>query len=121
MEMWVVPALAACAVSLVLSTASFVWVIAFSTPASIRKFVDHGIAIAKEALHKAEEIEIRFLAHKADTTAIHESIEGVLESVERKRRQISGAASRLNTPPAEPVPMTRDEIVQAARGKVYGG
>lgn len=119
MENWVLPALAACTVSLVLSVGSFVWCVAFSPAASLRKYVDHALSVARTTERRAEEIESRFVSHKAETAALHESIEGVLDSVEKKRRQISASASRLNLA-QEPEPQTREEIVQAGRRKVYG-
>jgi len=110
----------ACAVSLCLSTASLVWCALFSTPASIRKEVDGGRALARQALEQVEQVEGRFVNHKAEIGALAEAIEGTLDSVERKRRQISGAASRLNVVP-DNVPKSRQEIVDAARARVYGG
>ncbi|GAG05984.1 unnamed protein product, partial [marine sediment metagenome] len=109
-----------CTLSLLLSGAAILWCALFSGPASIRKFVDHGIAIANTAYTRGEELEAKFLQHKLETEAIREGIEGVLESVEKKRRQTSAAASRLQLS-AEPEPTTRDEIVQAARQRVFGG
>ncbi len=109
----------ACAASLCLSIAAIVWCALFSTPASIRKEVDGGRALARSALEAVEQVEARFLQHKAEIGALAEAIEGTLDSVERKRRQISGAASRLNAVP-DAAPQTRQEIVDAARARVYG-
>jgi len=43
----------------------------------------------------------------------------VLSSVEKKRRRVAGAESRLNAA-EDPEPQTRDEIVSAGRARVYG-
>ncbi len=73
-------------------------------------------------MERADTLQAEFMQHKLETTALHESMDGMLDSVERKRRRISGAESRLNAgQQAEPAaPATRDQIVTAARQKVYG-
>jgi len=108
----------ACGLSLVLSAGSLVWVSLFSAPASQRRAVDNAIATAIDAVARADSVATAFLQHKIDTEGILESVEGVLASVEKKRRRVAGAESRLNLA-AEPEPQTRDDIVQAARAKVY--
>jgi hypothetical protein len=110
----------ACSSSLLLSGAALLWVVLFSAPASLRKYVDHSVSIAKDAENRVEEVEMRFIAHKAETTAIHESIESVLASVEKKRKQTAAGVSRLNLAEA-PAPTTREEIVAQARARTYGG
>lgn len=111
--------LAACTISLVLSLGCLLWCALFSSPASIRKFVDQGIAHSTAAMNLAEQTDAKFLQHKVDSEAILQSVEGVLDSIERKRRQTSAAMTRLNAN-EEPVPQTRDDVVNAARQKVYG-
>jgi hypothetical protein len=118
MENLILPLALACAVSMALSIASITWVIVYSAPAALRKSVEQSSSIAIDSNTRVDQLEARFVHHKAETSALHESIEGILDSVERKRRQISGAASRLKP---EPEPVTRDDIVQLARRKVYGG
>ncbi len=121
MENLLWPALIACAVSILLSTASIIWVVLFSTPALLRKYVEHSLAIAKDAHTKAEAIESKFLIHKTEMNGLYEAVDGVLDSVEKKRRQTSAAASRVAlVQDQEAEPQTRDEIVAAARRKVYG-
>jgi len=65
-------------------------------------------------------MDAAWVKYRVEMATLQESVEGMLESVERKRRQISGAASRLQGPTTEPEPVTRDEIVTAARRRVYG-
>jgi len=110
----------ACAASLCLSIGAILWCALFSTPASIRKEVDSGRALARTAMEAVEQVEGKFVQHKAEIGALAEAIEGTLDSVERKRRQISGAASRLNAVP-EVAPTSRQDIVDQARARVYGG
>jgi len=114
-----IPALAACALSLVLSSGSILWCLAFSSPASLRKEVDGVRAQVSSAIAEVQKIESQFLAQKNDLAAFEESVTGILESVERKRKQIAGSASRLQMVEPEQ-PVTRDDIVAAARAKVYG-
>lgn len=61
----------------------------------------------------------RFIEHKAETTALHEAIEGVLDSVEKKRRQTAAGVSRMQAA-TEPEPQTREDQLALARRKVYG-
>jgi len=65
-------------------------------------------------------MDAAWIKYRVEMATLEDSVEGMLESVERKRRQISGAASRLQPVP-DNVPVTRDEIVTAARAKIYGG
>jgi len=121
LENWLLPALAACAVSLVLSVASIIWVVLFSTPALFRKCVEHSLVMAKDAHAKAEEIESKFLIHKTEMSGLYEAVEGVLDSVEKKRRQTSAAASRVALVQDGPIEaQTREQIIAGARAKVYG-
>jgi len=110
----------ACALSLSLSLAAVCWCALFSRPAEFRKQVDSAKIAAATAVGRVEEIGALFIAHKADMAAIHEAVEGVLDSVERKRKQISGAKSRLNAVQEEAAPQTRDDIVTHYRAKIYG-
>ena len=110
----------ACALSLSLSLAAVCWCALFSHPAEFRKQVDSAKMAAATAVGRVEEISALFIAHKADMAAIHEAVEGVLDSVERKRRQVSAAKSRLNQVQEEEVPKTRDDVVAHYRAKVYG-
>jgi len=118
-ETYLLPVALACAASLMLSGASIVWCALFSAPASQRRAVDNAIATAADAVARADRTEMGFLQHKIDTEGILESVEGVLSSVEKKRRRVAGAESRLNAG-AEPEPQTRDDVVNAARAKIYG-
>jgi len=119
MEISLFPIALACVVSLVLSIGAILWCALFSAPASIRKWVDHGIAIAKQAEMAAAATEMKFLQFKIETEGILEAVEGVLSSVEKKRRRVSGAESRLNAA-MEPEPQTREQIVAAGRAKIAG-
>jgi len=110
----------ACALSLTLSLAAVCWCALLSTPAELRKIVSRALDSSLTAEAKADATQALFVAHKADTAAIHEAVEGVLDSVERKRKQISGAKSRLAAVQEEDVPKTRDDIVSHYRAKVYG-
>jgi hypothetical protein len=110
---------AACALSLVLSAGCLVWVVLFSGPASIRKVVDQCAYNVLKLGADFESVKAAFTQHKAEIAGIEEAIQGTLESVERKRKQIAGSASRLNVAQAEAVPQTREEIVNAARQRVY--
>ncbi len=119
MEIAVLPLALACGVSVLLSAAALLWVALFSSASALRREVNDQRQWAKSSIRSCEEMEVRFLAHKAETTALHESIEGVLDSVERKRRQISASASRADA--LRPVePETRDDLVNRLRGNVYG-
>jgi len=111
---------AACAVSLTLSAASVLWCALFSTPARFTKYVSRVESALADLIVRQEEIEARWVREKANLSALQESIEGTLESVERKRRQISGAASRLAQPAEPELPQDRDALVQQLRAKVYG-
>lgn len=119
MEFSLLPVVLACALSLLLSAASIVWCAMFSAPASQRRAVDGAISLSQDAIARSEQTEMKFLQHRIDTEGILESVEGVLSSVEKKRRRVAGAESRLNAG-AEPEPQTRDDVVNAARAKVYG-
>jgi len=118
-ESYLLPIVLACALSLVLSSGSLVWCALFSAPASQRRAVDNAIATACDAVARVDRIEMGFVQHKIDTEGILESVEGVLSSVEKKRRRVAGAESRLNAG-TDPEPQTRADIVAAARTKIYG-
>lgn len=86
------------AVSL-LALAGALWAVTRSAPARLGKTV-------KECAELCASIEAAWRKERASLIEWLETAEGVLESVERKRRQTSGAASRLNAAnggqPAEP-------------------
>jgi len=111
---------AACALSLTLGAASVLWCALFSTPARFRKYVERVESALTDLITRQEDIEARWVREKANLSALQESIEGTLESVERKRRQISGAASRLAQPAEPELPQDRDALVSMLRAKVYG-
>lgn len=111
---------AACAVSLTLSSAAVLWCALFSTPARFTKYVARVEGALTDLITRQEDIEARWVREKANLAALQESIEGTLESVERKRRQISGAASRLAVPEPDALPTDRGELVSMLRAKVYG-
>jgi predicted metal-binding transcription factor (methanogenesis marker protein 9) len=115
------PLVIACAVSCVLSVASIVWCCIFSGPASLRKEMDGVRAQVEASFQGFKQLESNFLTHRTESSALAESVEGMLESVERKRRQVTAAASRVNGPGLEPVPQTREEILRDARKVTYGG
>ncbi len=115
--LWVT--VAACTTSLLLSGAAVLWCALFSGPANLRAHVDRGILLAEQSRSRADEMEGRFIQHKAETAALHESIEGVLDSVEKKRRQTAAGVSKLQVA-TEPVPQTRDDQIAMLRAKVYG-
>lgn len=119
MESYLLPIALACGTSLVLASASILWCALFSAPARQKKMVDRANVVAEEALARTDAMAALFRQLKLDNEAYMESVEGVLESVEKKRRRISGAESRLNLA-EETQPQTRDDIVNAARSKIYG-
>jgi len=117
-----VPSLiAACAVSLVLSAACLCWIVLFSNPASFRRELERFTNRVKDSEGACSEMAAAWLKYRTEMASLEESVEGMLDSVERKRRQISGAASRLQPVVPDNVPVTRDEIVTEARKRVYGG
>lgn len=120
MDSAVLPVAVACALSLTLSLAAVCWCALFSNPAALRKQVEAAKMAAAGAVGRVEEVSALFVAHKADMSAIHEAVEGVLDSVERKRRQVSAAKSRLDQVQGEEVPKTRDDLVSHYRAKIYG-
>lgn len=120
MEKLILPALAACACSLVLSLGAIVWVLVFSPPAQLRKQVDRVRDELATALLEVLRIDSAFAALRNEHRSFVESVEAMLESVERKRKQIAGSASRLSNQLELPEPMTREEERTAIRLKVYG-
>lgn len=119
MEISVWPIALACGISLLLSGASILWCSLFAAPARQKKMVDLANDLAQDALHRVEATASHFIQLKIDNEAFLESVEGVLSSVEKKRRRVAGAESRLNLQ-AEPEPTTRSDIIDAARAKLYG-
>lgn len=119
MELAVWYVVAACSCSLLLAAASLLWCALFSSPSSIHKHLERTQAAAESALTRADGMEVRFLEHKMETTALHEAIEGVLDSVEKKRRQTAAASSKLQLAD-QPAAQTREEMLAAARRTVYG-
>lgn len=115
--LWVT--VAACTTSLLLSGAAVLWCALFSGPAQLRAHVERGILVAEQSSLRCDQLDARFIAHKSETTALHESIESVLDQVERKRKQTAAGVSRLQAV-TEPEPTTREDILAAARRKVYG-
>jgi len=111
---------AACALSLTLSAGAILWCTLFSSPAYFKKYVSLLESKVRELVLQFKDLESRWVREKASLSALEESIEGTLESVERKRRQISGAASRLAQPAEDQLPKDRGELVQMLRAKVYG-
>jgi len=118
-ENYLLPIALACGLSLVLSGASIVWCALFSAPARQRKLSESAFEFAQEAISRAEALSASFTQLRIDNESYLESVEGVLSSVEKKRRRVAGAESRLNAA-EEPAPATRDDIVSAARAKIYG-
>ncbi len=103
----------ACGVAVLISLASLVWVLRYSTVASIH-----------DATRKIEDVQHDWVAYKASIESVMNAIESQLDSVERKRRQISGAASRLNAKEGasqEPAaPPSRQEILAPFRRAAFG-
>jgi len=123
LENLLLPLAIACAGSLLLSGAACLWCALFSTPSQYVKRADRIEAALSDCASLVEAMEAKWLQYRTEMSGLAESVEGTLESVERKRRQISGAASRLNAGQvlSEPEPQTRDDVVRVARAKVYGG
>jgi hypothetical protein len=120
-ENLIMPIVIACAVSCVLSVASIIWCCIFSGPASLRKELDGVRAQVEASFQGFKQLESNFLTHRTENLALSESVEGMLDSVERKRRQVTAASSRLggNLQVAEE-PQTREAILAAARKVTYG-
>lgn len=102
----------ACALSLVLSAGAVLWCTLFSSPAALRKQVE----MVQILQHDLSE---NFTRLRGEMAATADSVDGVLDSIERKRKQISGARSRLEAV-AEPEPTSRADIIAAARARTYG-
>lgn len=110
---------AACTLSFLLSGAAVLWCALFSGPAQLRAHTERGILLAERSSARCDAMDARFVEHKAETTALHEAIEGVLDAVEKKRRSTAASASRLQAA-TEPEPQTREEQLSLARRRVYG-
>lgn len=120
MEISVLVTVLACTVSLACSIAALLWCTLFSQPSQFRRVADAALSGAKSAHLRCDEMETLWLAKKAEISGILESVDGVLDSVEKKRRQTAAGVSRLKLQ-EEPVPQTREEQMVAWRAQVYGG
>ena len=109
MEPALIALVLACAVSLLLSGVSLAWVIAFSKPARLL-----------QQSQRLDSIQADWVAFKASMEGVLESIDGQLESVERKRRQVAGAASRVQNAVEPQGPPTRAEILRPYRQAAFG-
>jgi len=118
-ETYLLPIALACALSLVASAASLLWCALFSAPARQKKMVERANDLAQDALTRVEDTAGHFIKLKIENEAFLEAVEGVLSSVEKKRRRVAGAESRLNAV-EEAEPQTRDDIVAAGRARIYG-
>lgn len=101
-----------------LALACAAWAVSRTAPARLSKTV-------AECTELVAEIEAKWRTERASLVAWLEEAQGVLDSVERKRRQTSGAASRLNAagPPEEPdltnatPEQIRDHFTRIARSR----
>jgi len=99
----------ACALAVALSVCSIVWVTVFSKPARLVQLE-----------RSCEALRTEWTAKRLELDGVLDAIDGQLESVERKRRQVAGAVSRL--PGAEPAqPPSRAELLAPYRRAAFGG
>lgn len=110
----------ACGVSLLLSGGSICWILLYSIPARFKSQAERAETTALAARQAADDLRADWLAYRVQMEGLETAIEGTLDSVERKRRQVSGAVSRLNAT-EEAAPQTRGDIIDMARRRVYGG
>ncbi len=107
-------------VSLAASIGAVLWCAMFSRPSQFQKVAEAALTGAKQAHLRCEEMESLWIAKKAEISGILESVEGVLDSVEKKRRQTASGVARLQVA-EEPAIQTREDQLAAWRAKVYGG
>jgi hypothetical protein len=110
----------ACACSLLLSGAAVLWCALFSNPAQYQKRALRIEAQFADLTRSYDALEAKWLQYKTEMAGLEEAIDGVLQSVERKRRQTAGAVSRMGNGGQPAAPQTRQEIVDAARAATYG-
>jgi hypothetical protein len=110
----------ACACSAVLAGASVLWCSLFSNPAQFQKRCQRIESAFADLTRNYDALEAKWLQYKTEMAGLEEAIDGVLQSVERKRRQTAGAVSRMGNGGQPTVPQTRQEIVDAARAATYG-
>lgn len=121
MENLLFPALIACGCSMVLSLLCVAWCIVFSPPASLRKECEEVRILANASVASFNQMEANFVQHRTEMNAIAEGVEGMLETVEKKRRSTAASLARQNgLIQVEQVPQTREEIVMAGRRATYG-
>lgn len=107
-------------ISLACSISALLWVTLFSRPGQFRKVADAALEGAKVAHLRCDEMEGLWIAKKTELSAILESVDSVLDSVEKKRRQTASGVARLQVA-QDPEPVTREDQMAAWRAKVYGG
>lgn len=112
--------LVACTLSLAVSVACFVYCAAFSRPSSFRKEVESCHADLAHVAASQEAVNLQFTAHRGEMNSLAEMVEGMLQSIERKRKQTATAAARLNQTEAslEPeiqAPASLEDARMAAR------
>ena len=110
----------ACACSALLSGAAILWCALFSNPAQYQKRAQRIESQFADLTRAYDALEAKWLQYKTEMAGLEEAIDGVLQSVERKRRQTAGAVSRMGNGGQPPVPQTRQDIVDAARARTYG-
>ena len=103
----------ACSLSVGFSIIALVWVAVFSKPAKLQ-----------DLSNKVSQIDSHWLSYKASLDSMLESMSGLEESIERKRRQTAAAAAKLNGKRGEndaPSELTPQEVRAFYRRRVYGG
>lgn len=118
-HLWIV--LAAGTLSLVVNVAVLLWCVVFSRPGQFQKSVDALGSSQVTVTSQFSELRNAFLEHRTEMNSVADAVEGMLENVERKRKQTATAASRLAGPQLQPVPQTREEMVAAGRRAINSG
>jgi len=106
-------------ISLACSIAALLWVTLFSRPGQFKQVADRAMSGANAAHQRCDEMESRWVAKQADISGVLQSVEGVLDTVEKKRRQTASGVARLAVA-EQAAPQTRDEQMAAWRAQVYG-
>lgn len=109
----------ACTASLAFSLAALLWCTLFSSPSKFHQVSEAAFEGAKAAHLRCEEMEAQWIGKKAEIAGVLESLEGVLDSVEKKRRQTAAGVSKLRLQ-EEPEPTSREDQLAVWRAKVYG-
>ena len=118
---WEHVSLAVCTLSLAIAAGCVGWISVFSPPARLRKMVEAAEICVSNLLRRVDEVELRQQTWKNELDAYLDQMDDQVTRLQGRTKRADAATKRLANAEgvAQEAPVTREQIVQAARDRVY--